>query len=188
LSRGDPLAALRLVALREDASGLAQRGIAMAQLGDLAQSRALLRGAARAFGVRDAVARARCVVAEAEVALAARDIGHGAPELEAARATLARHGDHANAAHARHVQVRHLLLLGRLDAADRALAAAPGRLPPALLATRELIAAHVAMRRVQARAARTALLRARRLAQRAGVHALAAEVESALTSLRLPAA
>jgi hypothetical protein len=81
LTRGDPLGALNLVALRNDASGLALRGIAMAQLGELARARLLLRSAARAFGAREPVARARCVVAEAEVALAARDIGRSEVEL-----------------------------------------------------------------------------------------------------------
>jgi hypothetical protein len=75
LAAGDPLGALKLVALREDAPALALRGIAMAQLGDLARAKALLRSAARAFGSHEAVARARCVVAEAEVALASRDGG-----------------------------------------------------------------------------------------------------------------
>ena len=43
LSTGDPLGALQLVALRDDAPGLALRGIAMAQLGDLIRAKALLR-------------------------------------------------------------------------------------------------------------------------------------------------
>src|SRR6185503_1128727 len=132
LALGDPLGALNRVALRDDPPALALRGIAMAQIGDLVRAKALLRRAARAFGPREAVARARCVVAEAEVALAARDLGWPARSLDAARATLASHGDRANAAHARYLAVRRLLLIGRLDDAERALAALdPANVPPA---------------------------------------------------------
>jgi integrase len=45
--------------LRNDAPALALRGIAMAQLGDLDRAKMLLRRAARTFGSREAVARAR---------------------------------------------------------------------------------------------------------------------------------
>src|SRR3954454_24752123 len=89
LAAGDPLGALKRVALRDDAPALALRGIAMAQLGDLVRAKALLRHAARAFGPKEAVARARCVVAEAEVALASRDLAWSAKTLYAARTTLA---------------------------------------------------------------------------------------------------
>ena len=58
LAAGDALGALKRVALREDPSALALRGIAMAQLGELSHGRALLRRAARGFGEREAVARA----------------------------------------------------------------------------------------------------------------------------------
>src|SRR5437762_8400548 len=126
LTAGDPLAALKRVALRDDAPALALRGIAMAQLGDFVRAKALLRRAARAFGPREAVARARCMLAEAEIALAARDLGWPTKALEAARLTLEQHGDRLNAAHARYLQVRRLLLLGHLDEAERAL----GRLDP----------------------------------------------------------
>src|SRR5258706_149154 len=122
LAAGDPLGALKRVALREDPPALALRGIAMAQLGDFARSRALLRRAARAFGPKEAVARARCVVAEAEVALASRDLGSAGRALDAARRTLEAQGDPMNAAHARQIEVRRLLLIGRLDAAERLLA------------------------------------------------------------------
>src|SRR5213595_397723 len=91
LAAGDPLGALH-----DDAPALALRGIAMAQLGDLARAKALLRRAARAFGPKEAVARARCIVAEAEVALASRDLGWPANALDAARATLEKHGDLLN--------------------------------------------------------------------------------------------
>src|ERR687884_1657532 len=133
LAAGDPLSALNRVALRDDAPALALRGIAMAQLGDLVRAKALVRRAARAFGPKEAVARARCVVAEADVALVSRDLGWPAKALDAARATLEEHGDRVNAAYARYLEVRRLLLIGRLDEAERALAARDaGPLPPAL--------------------------------------------------------
>src|ERR1700761_5212061 len=119
LAAGDPLGALNLVALRDDAPALALRGIAMARLGDLGRAKALLRSAARAFGAKEAVARARCVVAEAEIALVSRDLGWPAKMLASARATLEEHGDHSNAAHARYLEVRRLLLIGRIDEAER---------------------------------------------------------------------
>ena len=131
LAAGDPLGALNRVALRDDAPALALRGIAMAQLGDLVRAKALLRRAARAFGPKEAVARARCVVAEAEIALVSRNLGWPAKALDAARATLEAHGDRMNAAHAQHLEVRRLLLIGRLDEAERSsLAARAAPLPP----------------------------------------------------------
>src|SRR5262244_118074 len=117
LAAGDPLGALNRVALRDDAPALALRGIAMAQLGDLDRAKALLRRAARAFGPREAVARARCAVAEAEIALVSRDLGWPAKALDTARATLEAHADRANAAYARYLKTRYLLLIGRLDEA-----------------------------------------------------------------------
>jgi len=189
LAAGDPLAALNLVALRDDAPALALRGIAMAQLGDLARAKALLRRAARAFGAREVVARARCVVAEAEIALVSRDLSRPAKELDAARVALERHGDWVNAAHARHLEVRRLLLIGGLDEAERALAELdPAPLPPAWLAAHELVVAGIALRRLKTKAARAALARARRAASRAGIPALTAEVESAALVLDTPAA
>src|SRR5438093_9702177 len=147
LAVGDPLGALKRVALRDDAPALALRGIARAQLGDLVRAKALLNSAARAFGPREAVARARCVVAEAEIALVSRDLSWPAGALDAARATLEAHGDRVNAAHARNLEVRRLLLIGRLDEAERMLAGlAPGRLPPALRAYHELAVAGIAIR------------------------------------------
>ena len=133
LAAGDPLGALNRVALREDAAALALRGIAMAQLGELDRARALLRRAARAFGPKEAVARARCVVAEAEIALVSRDLGWPEKALDAARATLEEHGDRVNAAHARYLEVRRLLLIGRVDEAERILARArPVAVPAAV--------------------------------------------------------
>src|SRR2546421_1229865 len=189
LAAGDPLGALNRVALRDDAPALALRGIAMAQLGDLVRAKALLRSAARAFGPREGVARARCVVAEAEIALASRDLGWPAKALDAARATLEEHGDRANAAHARYLESRRLLLIGRVDEAERALAALePARLPPASRTAHELVVAGIAMRRLRAKPARAALARAARAARDAGIPALSAEVESAALVLNAPAA
>ena len=101
LASGDALGALNYIALRDDPPALALRGIAMAQLGDLSRAKTLLRRAARAFGSREAVARARCAVAEAEIALVSRDLNWPVKALDTARDALARHGDLANAAHAR---------------------------------------------------------------------------------------
>src|SRR6476620_8605427 len=144
LAAGDPLGALNRVALRDDAPALALRGIAMAQLGDLDRAKALVRRAARAFGPKETVARARCVVAEAEIAFVSRDLGWPAKALDAARATLEQHGDQVNAAHARHLEVRRVLLLGRLDEAERTLAALdPAALPPASQAVHALIVAGI---------------------------------------------
>ena len=189
LATGDPLGALKLVALRNDAPALALRGIAMAQLGDFVLAKTLLRKAARAFGPKQAVARARCIVAEAEIALVSRDLSWPAKALDTARAALERHGDRTNAAHARHLEVRRLLLIGRLDEAERALAkfdAAP--LPPALRAAHELAIAGIAMRRLRIKKARAALVAAEHAARLAGIPALIAEVESTACLLNTPAA
>jgi hypothetical protein len=189
LAAGDPLGALNRVALRDDPPALALRGIAMAQLGDLARAKVLLRSAARAFGPKEAVARARCIVAEAEVALASRDLAWPAKALEAARATLEAHGDRANAAFAGYLAVRRLLLIGRLDEAERRLAELDSvPFPPALRVAHELAVAGIAVRRVRTEAARAALARAARAARHAGIPALTAEVESASRVLSTPAA
>jgi hypothetical protein len=189
LAAGDPLGALKRVSLRDDASALALRGIAMAQLGDLVRAKALLRSAARAFNPREAVARARCVVAEAEIALASRDLSWPVKSLEAARATLEAHGDRLNAAHARYLQARRLLLINRVEEAEHALAQVdPTNLPPMLKAVHELVAAGIALRHLRTRAARDGLARARLAASHAGIPALMAEVESASLVLSTPAA
>ncbi len=180
LAAGDPFGALNRVALRDDPPALALRGIAMAQLGDLVRAKALLRSAARGFGPREAVARARCVVAEAEIAFVSRDLGWPVKALEAARATLLAHGDRANAAHAGLLEARRLLLLGRLDAAEETLHGIdPAPLPTAMQAGHALVAAGIAMRRLRAKPARAALARAERAAGDSGIAALAAEVEAA---------
>ncbi len=189
LAAGDPLGALKRVALRDDAPALALRGIAMAQLGDLIRAKALLRRAARAFGSKEAVPRARCVVAEAEIALVSRDLGWPTKALEEARATLEAHGDLVNAAHARYLEVRRLLLIGRLDEAERRLGELnPAPFSPASRAAYELVVAGIEMRRLRTKTARAALARAERAARRAGIAALMAEVESASRILGAPAA
>src|SRR5690349_11212751 len=155
LAAGDPIGALKRVALRDDAPALALRGIAMAQLGDLARAKTLLRSAARAFGPNEPVARARCVVAEAEIALVSRDLGWPTKTLDSARATLEAHGDRINAAHARYLEVRRLLLIGRIDEAERGLAELdPAQFPPASRASHQLVVAGIAIRRLQTEAAR----------------------------------
>ncbi len=189
LKLGDPLGALKRVALRQDAPALALRGIAMAQLGEFTRAQALLREAARAFGARELVARARCTVAAAEVALAARNLGWPVKALDAARRQLEAYGDVVNAAHARHVQVRRLLLIGRLDEAESLLARLDAAvLDPPLQAVHALLVAGIAMRRLRTQPAHAALLQAERAARQAGIPALVAEVQSAWLALNTPTA
>ncbi|ALQ04432.1 hypothetical protein [Pseudomonas brassicacearum] len=189
LAAGDPVAALNRVALRNDAPALALRGIAMAQLGDLVRARALMLRAGAAFGPKEAVARARCVVAEGEIALASRDLAWPMKRLDAARAVLETHDDRANVAHAHTIEIRRLLLIGRLDEAERRLVDLElACLPLASRAACELVAAGIAMRRLQTQAARAALERAGQAAGQAGIGALSAEIESAWRLLRTPAA
>ncbi|WP_101674434.1 helix-turn-helix domain-containing protein [Alloalcanivorax mobilis] len=189
LDGGDPLRALNQLSLREDAPALALRGIAMAQLGDLANAKTLLKRAARAFSPRETLARARCVAAEAEVALATRDLHWSPKALEAARDTLERHGDTRNAAHARYLEIHRLLLIGQLDAAELKLAALDFKaLPSALQASHQLGVAGIALRRLDTRSARAALARARQAARHSGIAALINEVGNAAEALRTPAA
>jgi hypothetical protein len=189
LAAGDPLGALNRVALRDDAPALALRGIAMAQLGDLERAKALVKRAARAFGPKEPMARARCVVAEAEIALASRDLSWPEKALDVARATLEAHGDWVNAAHARYLEIRRLLLIGHLEQVEDRLAQLdPAPLPPALRAAHELVVAGIAMRRLEIKKARFALERAERFAGEAGIPALSAEVESVAHVLNTPAA
>src|SRR5262252_2989517 len=189
LAAGDPLGALKRVALRDDAPALALRGIAMAQLGDFARAKELLRDAARAFGSKEPVPRARCIVAEAEIALASRDLGWPAKMLDAARSTLEANGDRLNAGFARYLEVRRLLLIGHVDDAERMLADLDLSLfPPASRTFHELVVAGIAMRRLRTREARAALARAERAAHQAAIPALMAEVESASRILNTPAA
>lgn len=189
LAAGDALGALKRVALREDAPALALRGIAMAQLGDFDRAKGLLKRAARAFGPREPVAGARCLVAEAEIALASRDLGFPVKPLEAAARTLTEHGDAANAAHARNLLVRRLLLIGRVAEAEAMLEGLdPALLPSAVRAAHELAAAGSALRRLNTGAAHAAFSRATKAAAASGIPALAAEVEAAAAMLEAPAA
>ncbi|WP_341888528.1 helix-turn-helix domain-containing protein [Variovorax sp. YR752] len=190
LAAGDALSALKRVALRNDPPALALRGIAMAQLGELARSRELLRRAARGFGSHEALARARCVVAEAEVALALRELGGSPRTLAAAAQALEVRADHANATHARLIAVRRLLLLGRIGEAAAALAGLDIRslASPSLVALAELAVAEVALRTLRTGPARAALQRAQAAAESARVPALLAEVAEAAAVLERPAA
>ena len=188
LAVGDTLAALQLVALRNDPPALALRGIAMAQLGDLPRAKELLRSAARAFGPHEATAQARCAVAEAEIALVSRDLS-GMETLEAARAVLAARGDRANAAHAGYLEARRLLLIGHLEAAEHTLEGLDaGALPHTSRTGYWLVAAGIAMRRIRAGAARIALDRAQQTARMMGIPSLAAEVDRAARAFAAPAA
>jgi hypothetical protein len=161
----------------------------MAQLGDFSRAKELLRKAARSFGSKEAVARARCLVAEAEIALASRDLSWPPGTLAAARATLEAHGDRLNAAYARCLEVRRLILIGRVDKAEHLLAGFDSTtLPPTWRTVHELVVAGVAMRRLRTREARSALLRAEQAARKAGIPSLTAEIESAVRMLNTPAA
>jgi hypothetical protein len=189
LRAGDPLGALKRVALRDDPAALALRGIAMAQLGDLERARALLRRAARGFGPRETVERALCSTAAAEVALAARDLAWPARALAEALRTFTARGDRENATHARLLQIRRLLLLGRIDEAEGASAAlALGDASARLVAIAGLIRLEIALRRGRAEPAQAALDDARDAAARSEIGALRAEVERAGRTLVLPAA
>ena len=180
LKAGDPLGALKRIALRDDAPALALRGIAMAQLGEFAKAKMLLRRAARSFGPRERVERARCVTAEAEVALASRDLGWPTQALDEARRTFGALGDHDNRLHTALLQIRHLLLLGRVTEAGDALDNLDLRAAPAMLIARgELVAFEIALRRGHTAPARAALARARAAADRSGIDPLCAEVERA---------
>ncbi|MCE9669742.1 helix-turn-helix domain-containing protein [Myxococcus stipitatus] len=189
LGEGDPLGALQRVALREDAPALAVRGIAMAQMGVFEKATQLLRRAARAYGSSDALARARCNVAEAEVALASRDFGGADLTLGEALRTFIRHGDSRNARYTRLLQARRALLLGRIEEAERAVAELDLVGASAMtLAVAHLLQLEVALRRGATRAARVALEHARSAAGRARIPSLEAEVEHAARVLSLPAA
>jgi len=189
LAGGDPLRALNWVALREDAPALALRGIAMAQLGDLAQAQKLLKRAARAFGPRKALAHARCVLAQAEIAFVSRDLTWPVNTLAAAQTALEKQGDVLNALHARHLLARHALLLGDLRDAERLLANVDlSSMPPIRQAAHAMILASIAMQRFQIETARAAFSRAVEEAKLSGIPALLAEVKTAAQRLETPAA
>jgi hypothetical protein len=191
LAAGDPLGALKRVALRDDPPALALRGIAMAQLGDYERARKLLRRAARGFGAHERLAQARCQVAEAEVALAARDLTRPMHTLEAAAQALDALGDRTNALHARLVRARRQLLVGELKAAEQTLGGidlAGNTVPPPLAARAELTRAELALRRVRVAAAKVALDHADAAAITAGIPALVAEIGRARGALSAPSA
>jgi hypothetical protein len=148
-----------------------------------------LRTAAKGFGPDEAVARARCGVAEAEIALVSRDLAAPFRTLGTARAVLEARGDRTNAAHAGYIEARRLLLIGRLDESERTLRALDvDILPPASRAGYWLVAAGIAMRRIRADAARSALDRAGHAARETKIPALAVEVEGAVAAFDAPAA
>ena len=189
LAQGDVLGALKRVSLRNDAPALALRGIAMARLGDFERAKTLLQRAAQAFSPKEAVARARCTAALAEIALVSRDLNWPAENLETARVVLEAHQDYSNSAHARLLQVRRLVLIGELDEAERQLGRVdPSPFTPVLRAAYELTAAGIAIRRIRATVAEEALVRAKKASQEAGISALAAEIERAALGLKTPAA
>ncbi|QBC30814.1 helix-turn-helix domain-containing protein [Pandoraea sp. XY-2] len=189
LAAGDSLGALRRIALRDDAPALALRGIAMAQLGEFARARELFKRAARSFGPHEALARARCVVADAEVALAMRDLGGSTRSLHAAAAVLLAHADIPNAMLAHLVLARRLVLLGKLDAAAQALQDTPSDAVPArLVAGHALICAELALRTLRIPQAHAMLAHAQTAASAANIPALIAEVESVHAALARPAA
>jgi hypothetical protein len=189
LAAGDPLGALQRVALRGDAPALALRGIAMAQLGEFRRARLLLRRATRAFGPKEVLARARCVIAESEIALVSRDLRRSVRTLVAARTLLEARGDRLNGAHARHVEVRRLLLLGRPAEAQTLLDELdPAILPPASRAAHELTVAGIAVRRLRAGVAHAALARAELAARESGIPGLMGEVTRAQRALATPVA
>jgi len=189
LANGDFFSALNRVALRDDPPALALRGIAMAQLGDLERAKILLRKATRAFGPKQPISQARCIVAEAEIALAVRDLDWSARRLENAHKILEAHGDLINAAYARHLQVRLLLLFGHLNEAEALISQLnPALFSPAFKAAHELVIAGIAIRRLQIKLAREALIRAQQEAQRAQIRPLLAEIDKAFQLLGTPAA
>lgn len=189
LLKGDPFGALNWVALRDDPPALALRGIAMARLGDTVRATGLLRRAARGFGVKHAVARARCVVAEAEIALVSRELNWPAERLQSARTTLEQHGDPLNASYAGLLDARRLLLVGHLDAADAKIRTVDiKRFPPSLVCMQRLTAASIALRQWQIARARTELAQAQDAAHTAQIAALDAEVAKVARLFTSPAA
>lgn len=109
--------------------------------------------------------------------------------LDAAYKVLSRHEDYANAAHARYLKARCLLLIGRLDDAERLLVALESEhLPLALRASFELVKAGIAMRRLRIDEASRAYKRAGIIAQKARIPSLIAEIEDAARNLDIPVA
>ena len=189
LSVFDPLAALKIVALREDPDALAMRGVAMAQLGDYGASRKLLERAAKAFRPNDSRAGARCLAARGEVSLACRDLADAGRAFDAALRELDAQGDRLNAAFVRVQRVRRLVLMGAVGEAAAMLRAIDLEdTPPRLRATADLVGADIAMRNLDPDGARQALVRARRAARFAAIASLSDEIERAAVDLEVPVA
>ncbi|HVW30158.1 MAG TPA: helix-turn-helix domain-containing protein [Polyangiaceae bacterium] len=185
----DPLEALRGVALRNDATALALRGVAMAQLGEFARARKLLAEAARGFGGAAPAERARCIAAEAEIALSCRDLAAAKRGLDTALRLLEGAGDWENALFVRLQIVRRLVLLGDLHGAARALRRLPlKRAPARLVALAALAEADIAVRWFRSTEARAALGRAMSAARAARIPSLVADVERAARDLDAPVA
>jgi hypothetical protein len=188
LSRFDPLTALKSVALRDDAEGLALRGIAMAQLGDYPTARKLLERAASAFHGQP-VARARCLAALGEIALASRDLREAKRGLARALVELEVQGDRLNALFVRLQEVRRLVLSGAVtDATAMHRSLDLTGAPATLRALADLIGADLAVRSLDPARARALLHRAEQTARAAGIALLRDEVARATRELSSPVA
>ncbi|HEY0463132.1 MAG TPA: helix-turn-helix domain-containing protein, partial [Polyangiaceae bacterium] len=188
LDAGDVLGALKRVALRDDAPGLALRGVALARLGKRERARELLRRAAKAFGSAVPLGRARCLLADAEIALASRDLRGVEAALRRASRELQALGDPMNALHADCLAARDWLLRGRLSEAERALRALDTRhASPALRAEIALSWVELHVRTPNASAARAALTEADGAARTARIPAISQEVKTARALLEAPA-
>lgn len=189
LALGDPLTALKHVALRADPAALALRGIAMAQLGELSAAKRLLERAIRGLGESEPVARARCIVAQAEVALALRDLAGAERGLDRAARLLRSHGDASNATFARLLQVRRHALLGEVERAEQELSRLTAHdTPPRLASLLALASADLALKRARADEAARALDAAQAAAEQARLLPVLAEIEQARRLLRSPVA
>lgn len=189
LVRGDCFGALNRVALREDPPALALRGIAMAQLGDLERAKLLLRKAECGFGNKQLVSRARCVLAETEIAIALRDLDGSAEKLESAHTILHEQGDFINAAYAQHLRIRLLVLFGKLNEADELIKRVDTNLfSPGFKAAHELVIAGIAIRRLRIQEARAAIARAQDAIRLTPIPSLDVEISKASRILQTPAA
>ena len=188
LDAGDVLGALKRVALRTDAVGLAIRGVALARLGKRERARELLRSAAKEFGSAAPLGRARCLLADAEIALASRDLRGIDTALARVGRELRGLGDPSNALHAECLAARSSLLRGQLSEAARALRVLDTRHASApLQAEIQLAWVELHLRTPNAKAARAALTLAARAARTAGIPAISQEVKTARALLAAPA-
>ena len=173
---GDALSALKWLAGRTDAPARAMRGAALSQLGEFSRAKAQLRAALRALGPADGLLRARCLAAEAEIALALGDLRWSAEPVARAVAELQAAGDARNAAYLQLVAARAALRLGRPADAERLLRHA--KLAPAPLERTfaELVRVELAAKRGDPDLLTQALASARAAAERAAIPTLVAEV------------